>query len=137
MKEDTTDWAQDEFGEAKLGDARLVARLVALARQMAYSPHCSFPQSLSPAELKGAYRFFDNDEVDTDGILTGHTGQTLNRMNQVPLVLAVQDTNEYNLTHLSATQGLGYCSHKNVRGFMMHSTLALTASVEQEAQSAR
>lgn len=121
-----TDWADEEFGNANLGDARRTARLVAIARQMARSPHCSFPQSLSPAELKAAYRFFDNDHVDTDGVLTAHIGQTLRRMNDVPLVLAVQDTTEYNLTHLSATQGLGYCSHKDVRGFMMHSMLALT-----------
>jgi hypothetical protein len=47
-------------------------------------------------------------------------------MRQVPLVLAVQDSTEYNLTHLPATEGLGYCSHKHVRGFLMHSMLALT-----------
>lgn len=121
-----TDWANEEFGQAELGDARRRKRLVMLARQLARSPHCSFPQSLSACELKAAYRFFDNDSVDTDGILTAHIGQTLTRMHAVPLVLAVQDTTEYNLTHLSATEGLGYCSHKKVRGFFMHSMLALT-----------
>lgn len=121
-----TDWAIDEFGTAELGDARRTKRLVALARQLAKSPHCSLPQSLSPAELKAAYRFFDNEEIDTDGILVAHIGQTLMRMRQTPLILAVQDTTEYNLTHLSATEGLGYCSHKDVRGFFMHSMLALT-----------
>ncbi|OGB25651.1 MAG: hypothetical protein A3I66_22785 [Burkholderiales bacterium RIFCSPLOWO2_02_FULL_57_36] len=121
-----TDWAIEEFGEADLGDARRSKRLVALARRLGRSPHCSFPQSLSASELKAAYRFFDNDEVDTDGILTAHIGQTLARMRTVPLVLAVQDTTEYNLTHLSATEGLGYCSHEKVRGFFMHSMLALT-----------
>ncbi|OGB20599.1 MAG: hypothetical protein A3I66_22790 [Burkholderiales bacterium RIFCSPLOWO2_02_FULL_57_36] len=120
------DWANEEFGKAELGDARRSKRLVMLARQLARSPHCSFPQSLSACELKAAYRFFDNDGVDTDGILTAHIGQTLTRMHAVPLVLAVQDTTEYNLTHLSATEGLGYCSHKKVRGFFMHSMLALT-----------
>lgn len=127
MPQDTdNDWAIEEFGAADLGDARRTNRLVALARQLARSPHCSFPQSLSPAELKAAYRFFDNDDVDTDGILTSHIGQTLARMREVPVVLAAQDTTEYNLTHLAATQGLGYCSHKDVRGFFMHSLLALT-----------
>jgi hypothetical protein len=124
--EQDTDWAEEEFGHADLGDVRRNARLVSLARQMARSPHCSFPHALSQSELKAAYRFFDNEHVDTDGVLTGHIGQTLYRMNGVPLVLAVQDTTEYNLTHLGATQGLGYCSHKDVRGFMMHSMLALS-----------
>jgi Transposase DNA-binding/Transposase Tn5 dimerisation domain len=127
LTQDTdSDWALEEFGAAELGDARRTKRLVALARQLARSPHCSLPQSLSPAELKAGYRFFDNEEVDTDGILTAHIGQTLARMRQVPLILAVQDTTEYNLTHLPATAGLGYCSHKDVRGFFMHSMLALT-----------
>ena len=29
-------------------------------------------------------------------------------MRQVPVVLAVQDTTEFNLSHLPATEGLGY-----------------------------
>jgi hypothetical protein len=121
-----SDWALEEFGKAELGDARRAKRLVALARRLAKSPHCSLPQSLAPAELKAAYRFFDNEEVDTNGILAAHIHQTLVRMHQIPVVLAVQDTTEYNLTHLPATTGLGYCSHKEVRGFFMHSMLALT-----------
>lgn len=121
-----SDWAIEEFGNSELGDARLTKRLIALARRMGKSPHCSFPQALSSSELKAAYRFFDNESVDTDGILTAHIGQTLSRMHKVPLILAVQDTTEYNLNHLQATEGLGYCSHKQVRGFFMHSMLALT-----------
>lgn len=127
MSQDTdSDWAIEEFGAADLGDARRTARLVTLARQLARSPHCSFPQALSQAQLKAAYRFFDNDGVDTDGILSAHIGQTLGRMRDLPVVLAVQDSTEYNLTHLPATQGVGYCSHRHVRGFFMHSMLALT-----------
>ena len=125
-QDEDIDWAVSEFGEAKLGDARRTARLVALARQLASTPACSLPKSLSPAELKAAYRFFDNDEIDTDGILTAHIGQTLGRMSQVPVVLAIQDTTEYNLNHLPATTGLGYCSNGHVRGFLMHSMLAVT-----------
>ena len=125
-QETETDWAIDEFGAADLGDARRTARLVALARQLAKSPHCSFPQSLSQAELKAAYRFFDNEDIDTDGILTPHVEQTLTRLRSVPVVLAIQDTTEYNLTHLPATEGLGYCSDKRVKGFFMHSMLAIT-----------
>jgi len=121
-----TDWAIEEFGKADLGDARRTARLVALARQLATSPHCSFPQSLPEAQLKAAYRFFDNDGVDTDGILSAHIGQTLARMRQLQVVLAIQDTTEYNLSHLPGTTGLGYTSDEHVRGFFMHSMLALT-----------
>jgi len=123
---DTDDWADTEFGEANLGDARLSRRLIALARRLAFSPQGSFPQSLKPAELKAAYRFFDNAQIDTDGILAPHIAQTLDRMMQVPVVLAVQDTTEFNLSHLPATEGLGYGSGRHERGFIMHSLLAVT-----------
>jgi len=72
----------------------LTQRLVALARRLACSPQGSFLQSLKSAELKAAYRFFDNTPVDTDGVLAPHIAQTLDRMRQVPVVLAVQDTTE-------------------------------------------
>ena len=123
---DTEDWASAEFAEANLGDARLAQRLVALARRLACRPQGSFPQSLNPAELKAAYRFFDNEQVNTDGILAPHVTQTLGRLSQVPVVLAVQDTTEFNLSHLPATEGLGYGTGNNPRGFMMHSLLAVT-----------
>jgi hypothetical protein len=123
---ETDDWASAEFGEASLGDARLAQRLVALARRLACSPQGSFPQSLKPAELKAAYRFFDNTQVDTNGILAPHIAQTLDRMRQVPIVLAVQDTTEFNLSHLHATEGLGRGTGDNKQGFMMHSLLAVT-----------
>jgi len=122
----TDDWASTEFREANLGDARLAQRLVALARRLGCSPQGSFPQSLKAAELKAAYRFFDNAQVDTNGILAPHIAQTLDRMSRVPVVLAVQDTTEFNLSHLPATEGLGYGTGKNPRGFMMHSLLAVT-----------
>lgn len=94
--DDTADWASEEFAQANLGDVRLSQRLVALARQLATGPHTSLPQALSPAELKAAYRFFDNDLVDADGVLAPHIAQTLRRMEQIPVVLAIQDTTEFN-----------------------------------------
>jgi hypothetical protein len=126
MENTDADWAINEFGNAGLGDARRSKRLVALARQIANSPHHSFPQTLKASELKAAYRFFDNDNITTDGILSAHIGQTLTRMQAVPVALAIQDTTEYNLSHLSATGGLGYGSSQHTRGFMMHSSFAVT-----------
>jgi len=124
--EDTMDWASDEFAEANLGDARLSQRLVTLARQLAVSPHTSFPKALPAAELKAAYRFFDNDQIDPDGVLEPHIEQTLRRMDQLPVVLAIQDTTEFNLTHLPSTQGLGRGTGDNKHGFLMHSLLAVS-----------
>jgi hypothetical protein len=126
QSDEQLDWAMQEFGAADLGDARRTARLVTLARQLASTPQRSFPQALPGAALKAAYRFFDNDEVDIDGILTSHIEQTLGRMNALPVVLAIQDTTEFNLNHLPATTGLGHGSGDRVRGYLMHSMLAVT-----------
>lgn len=123
---ESDDWADDEFGTADLGDARLTQRLTLLARQMSQAPQCSFPQALSSADLKSAYRFFDNPKVDVNGVLGAHIGQTLGRIRQLPLVLVPQDTSEFNLAHLPATQGLGHGTGGNRHGFMIHSQLAVS-----------
>jgi hypothetical protein len=123
---ETDDWAVEEFGAADLGDARRTQRLIALARRLVQSPHCSFPNALNNADLKAAYRFFDNKHVDPENRLGAHLEQTLARMQPFPVVLVAQDTTEFNLTHLEATTGLGYTSHACLRGFFLHSELALT-----------
>jgi hypothetical protein len=42
------------------------------------------------------------------------------------VVLAIQGTIEFNLTHLPATEGLGRCTGGNERGFLMHSLPAVS-----------
>lgn len=42
------------------------------------------------------------------------------------MALAIQDTTEFNLTHLHATEGPGPCTGGNERGFLMHSLLAVS-----------
>ncbi|GHT98817.1 hypothetical protein FACS1894154_04770 [Betaproteobacteria bacterium] len=120
------DWAIEEFGAADLGDARRTQHLITLARRLAQSPQCSFPNALNDADLKAAYRFFDNPQVEPEDMLGAHLNQTLARMQHSPVVLVAQDTTAFNLTHLKATDELGYTSHAHLRGFFLHSELALT-----------
>ncbi len=47
-----------------------------------------------PAELKAAYRFFQNEAVAPAALLERHVQATVERVAAVPLVLAVQDTTE-------------------------------------------
>lgn len=54
-------WAQHEFAFAELGDPRLTKRLVNVAGKLAANPGGTLPQALPVwAELKAAYRLFDN-----------------------------------------------------------------------------
>lgn len=58
-------WAEEEFGGAVLGDARLTKRLVRLADDLSSSPTKSIPVACAgPAEVKAAYRLLDNEGLD-------------------------------------------------------------------------
>lgn len=122
-------WAEDEFGDANLGDQRLNRRLVELARTFARRPASSLPQAAQdPALLKAAYRFFDHDDADftPDDILASHVVATYDRLSTVPLALALSDTTFLDWSSHPATTGLGPLETAQMRGLVLHSTLIVT-----------
>jgi Transposase DNA-binding len=124
---DATNWAVNEFADADLGDLRRTQRLVQLAHAVAQNPSASLPEACgSPAMLKGAYRFFENDDIVPDDIVHSHIDATYHRLDQVPLVLAVQDTTEIDWSSLRGAKGLGPLGNSACRGLFVHSTLAIT-----------
>jgi hypothetical protein len=126
MDSDAT-WAQDEFGEADLGDVRRTARLIQLASVLGAQPSASLPDATDdPATLKAAYRFFDNDYVRAEAMLESHVQSTTRRMQAVELVLAVQDTTYLDWTDHPTTTGLGPLAAPSHQGVLAHTTLALT-----------
>src|SRR6266545_1603014 len=126
MSPDAT-WAEDEFGEADLGDVRRNARLVQLATVLGAQPSASLPDATDdPATLKAAYRFFDNDYVRAEAMLASHIQSTTRRIQTVPLVLALQDTTYLDWTDHPATDGLGPLAAPTHQGLLAHTTLALT-----------
>lgn len=121
-------WAEEEFGDADLGDVRRTARLVQLATVLGAQPSASLPEaSNDSATLKAAYRFFDNHYVRADAMLESHILSTLRRMQAVELVLAPQDTTYLDWTGHPHTEGLGPLAVSSHRGLIAHTTLALTA----------
>lgn len=124
---DDESWAVTEWADADLGDARRTQRLVELATVLAQRPSASLPEACgSRAQLKAAYRFFDNDASDPHAILASHVEATTARLAAVPRVLAVQDTTELDWTAHPATTGLGPLAHPAHHGLHVHTTLALT-----------
>ena len=120
-------WAEEEFGEADLGDVRRNARLVQLASVLGAQPSASLPDATDDrALLKAAYRFFDNDYVRAEAMLKSHVQSTTQRMQAVPLVLAVQDTTYLDWTDHPATEDLGPLAASSHQGLLAHTTLALT-----------
>ena len=134
--------AAEEVGRGHLGDARLDRRLHALAKQLSTRMGASLPFACQDwAATKAAYRFFSNPRVSEAAILAGHFEATRARAQAVAdPVLILHDTTEsvfkrealdgvglLNRPRLQCGRGRrGYLTRLTVRGFLMHSSLALT-----------
>ena len=120
------DWAEEEFGGARLGDERLRERLLTLARDFYARPQANLPQACqSRAKTKAAYRFFDHPDTSMDVLLAPHYEATRQRVAAEKVVLAVQDTTSLNYSAHPATQDLGPIGSEKERviGLLLHSTL--------------
>lgn len=127
-------WAQNEFGGASLGDARLSKRLVSVAGAKAEVPERAFSGVAKGdwAKVKAYYRMIDQPEesaVNMTNILAPHRQRTVRRMQGQKTVLCVQDGSDLNYTNLSQCEGLGEIATNQTgaksRGLHLHSTLAL------------
>jgi hypothetical protein len=94
-----TSWAKEELETADLGDERLDRRAVVLLSALRGRPNLSIPAACGgQAEMKAAYRFFDNDKVTFEKVLAPHIERTRERVGQQAVVLLVQDSTELDLT---------------------------------------
>ena len=124
-------WAITEFGHAELGDERRTERLLMIATAFAQQPTAPIPQACGPGPAtQGAYRFFENDDIDPEAIRDAHHQSTLERVRLAPVVLALQDTSSLNYSTHPQTEGLGPIGtrRQKIIGLLLHSTLAVTPS---------
>jgi hypothetical protein len=121
------DWAEEEFGEAEMGDSRLNKRLLTLAQAFYARPQANIPQACqTQAETKAAYRFLDHPETSMETILEAHYQATVARMSREAVILAVQDTTTLNYSAHPATENLGPIGYSKDRGIglLLHDTMA-------------
>lgn len=126
-----TDWAEEEFGQARLGDHRLTQRLVILARDFLSNPQAQVPHACqSRAKTKAAYRFFDHPQTLMQDVLAPHYQSTISRrISRENVVLCVQDTTSLNYTLHPETNGIGPIGSKKTGGplgLMVHDTMAFS-----------
>jgi IS4 transposase len=120
-------WAESELGDADFGDKRLTKRFVQLTGDLAARPEGSVPQACgSWADTKGAYRFWDNENVTPENIRAVHRDKTVERAKNCGIILAVQDTTSTNYTKHKATEGLGPIDGRGSQGMHVHSVLAVS-----------
>ena len=66
-------WSEWEFEQVNLGDQRLNKRLKQLAEDLSAVPEATINQASQDwVATKAAYRFFDNDKVTSEQILSPH-----------------------------------------------------------------
>lgn len=125
------DWAEEELGQADLGDRRLVKRGCQLARSFYSQPQAQLPEACgSRAATKAAYRFFDHPRVTSPVLLQSHYAATARRVASEAVVLAVQDTTSLNYSAHPAVEMLGLIGSEvdGPTGMLVHSTLAFNLS---------
>ena len=121
------DWVAVETSSADLGDERLNRRLELVLRRLADHPGKSIPAALRGwRETQGAYRFFDNEKVTAEKVLSPHREATLQRVRQQDVVLCIEDTSELDFTSRSKTEGLGPLNYELTRGIRIHPMIAVT-----------
>ena len=119
-------WAQQEFAFANLGDHRLSKRLVNVATSLAANPGGTLPQAFADwAELKAAYRFFDNRSVDFEKVLQPHLERTRLACREPGEYLMIEDSSTLDFSGHRRTQDLGVIGDGQGRGFELHSALAV------------
>lgn len=128
-------WAEHEFGGAKVGDARLGARLVGSARALSTMPgsaYCAVAQG-DKAAIKGHYRMIeapDDAAMTMAAILAPHRRRTVQRMKAHRTVLCIQDGTDLNYNRLDQCTGLGVIGGNQTgaqsAGLHLHTTFAVT-----------
>jgi hypothetical protein len=101
-------WAQNTFGEVRLGDKRRTERAVRIATKMAAESDMSLPRMMkSKAELEAAYRLLETPDVTYEALVRPHVQQTREQAQSQKRVLLIQDTTDLKYSHHPKTRGLG------------------------------
>lgn len=121
-------WVEEEFASIDLGDRRLNERATTLLGALGNRPNLSIPAACSGhSEMQAAYRFFDNDKVTFEKVLSPHALHTLQRIGEHPVALLVNDTSEINLTRPEqAVVGVGDLDGSSRQGLLLHAMHAFT-----------
>ncbi|MFO0794071.1 MAG: IS4 family transposase [Candidatus Brocadiaceae bacterium] len=122
------DWVEEEFQEVRLPNLAKKKRAMSIVRDFFASPASPIPMACKTgAKLKGAYRFFSDEQVNPADILQSHRKQTLKRAEGHKVVLSVNDTTSMNLSTHEATEGLGCLStEQGEDGYFLHDTVVFT-----------
>ena len=121
-----TGWAQEEMQGARLWDGRCRRSLVAISERLGQQPGASLSAACGAGLRHAAHRICAHPQTTVAGLLAGHVAQTVERCGEHELVLAVQDSTEFDYSGHKQTSGLGPLGQGRTRGLMGHSVLAVS-----------
>ena len=106
--ESAREWSKEEFGGARLGDARRTRRLQQLAAKVAQRPAGRVTQVCQGlAEREGAFRFLENRHIDAGEIGRSHHRCTARRCRTSRFVYVAMDMVHLAVTDRCQDKGLG------------------------------
>jgi hypothetical protein len=116
------EWVGEQFSHCELGNSLRTKRLQKVANAMLSCPEKSLPQQNQEwADLKAAYRLFDNGRVTFDAVAEQHWMQT--RQTKPGRYLLISDTTDINHYSHQAITGLGMLGDGRGRGMQLHNCL--------------
>src|SRR5262249_49331984 len=119
-------WAEQQFGECELGDARRTARAVKMAAQFASHPSGSTPEQTECwSDCKAAYHLLNSEDVTFTALAEPHWKQTRAQASGHYLLLG--DTTTIRFDGDRQIEGMGIVSSGNAFGYLLHSSLMVNA----------
>ena len=123
-------WAEAQFGECELGDARRTKRAVKVAMRAAEDPDGATPEQMGDwAGCKAAYRLFSSEDVSFDALCTPHW--TSVRGAPEGTVRLLNDTTSFSFSLKREISGLGPVGDGISQGFHLHSSLMVAPDTDE------
>lgn len=123
-------WAEHEFAQAHLGDARRTRRLVRVAARAAEHPAARLTEVFTDCatERAAAYDFLENPAVDAKAIADAHHRATARRCAGAPFVFVPVDGSSLSFADPDNRRGLGFIGpHKaGARGLKVLTAIAVS-----------
>lgn len=121
------DKLSSELEDVCFGDKRIDKRSITLLNSLYTGINSGLTSSCGgKAEIKAAYRFFDNDSVDHNEILRPHYLKTLERIKKQKIVGLSQDTTDIDMKHMETVENLGVLNDTKRPGCSLHPVIAFT-----------
>ncbi len=127
---DVNRWAEEQFGQCDLGDQRRTQRAVQVAAQFAADPSgTTTRQTETWGDCKAAYRLMDQKDVTFHAMAEPHWRHT--RAQTSGHFLLLGDTTTVDFGSHREVEGLGPVGNGGGRGFLLHSSLMVSAEGEE------